>query len=140
MCHRCSSFRALLALQKFGEADPFPFVEGVGRQIVSLLGFGLEALAADQDLVDLDFDEALAVALHLLVLLLALEVEDEDLVATAFADHGSENLGAAEGLLELPPFARHGDDFGKLDVAVLMLGLLDADGVAGSDAVLLTTG
>ena len=52
-----------------------------------LLRFGFEALAADQDLVDLDFDEALAVTLHFLVLLLAFEVEDEDLVTTAFADN-----------------------------------------------------
>jgi hypothetical protein len=67
---------------------------------VELLLFGLEALAADEDLVDLDFDEALAVALELLVLLLALVVEDEDLVAAAFGDDFGGDLGAAEIGLE----------------------------------------
>jgi hypothetical protein len=67
--------------------------------------FGLEALAVDQDLVDLDFDEVLAVALHLLVLLLALELEDQDLVAAAFAEHGAGDLGAGQLGLELARFA-----------------------------------
>ena len=58
--------------------------------------FFLEALAVDDDLVDLDLDEALAVALHLLVLLLALQLEDEDFVETAFAEHGAGHFDSGE--------------------------------------------
>jgi hypothetical protein len=105
-----------------------------------VLGGLVVAEVADEDLFDLDFDEALAVPLELLVLLLALVVEDEELVATAFGDNLGYDLGAGEVGLELALIEGDGDDFGELDGAVVVLGLLDADGVAGGDAVLFTTG
>ena len=101
---------------------------------------GLEALAADEDLVDLDLDEALAMTLQFLVLLLALEVEDDELVATAFRDDFADDLGAVELGLEAALAAGEGNDVRELDGAVFVGGLLDAERVAGSHAVLLSTG
>src|SRR5580698_1281271 len=105
-----------------------------------LLGFSLEALAADEDLVDLDFNEALAMALQLLVLLLALVVEHEDLVATAFADDLGQHLRAAQLLLKLTLFAADSNNVGELERAVFVGALLNPDGIAGGYTVLLTTG
>src|SRR3984885_9231837 len=105
MCHSIASF----GIKSFSEKRLF-------------CCFFLEALAVDEDLVDLDLDEVLTVPLHLLVLLLALELEDEDLVATAFAYDGGENFGAGEVGLELTLFAADGEDVGELDVAVLVGG------------------
>jgi hypothetical protein len=67
-------------------------------------------------------------------------MEDEEFVATAFADDLGDDLGAREVGLKLAFVEGDGDDFGELDGAVVVLGLLDADGVAWSDTVLLTTG
>src|ERR1700761_4740331 len=117
MCHSIASFAPPLGLRrllnlKTKERKPF------AKELLFRLFF--EALAVDEDLVDLDLDEVLTVSLHLLVLLLALELEDEDLVAAAFADDGGENLGAREVGLELALFAAYGEDVGELDVAILV--------------------
>ena len=100
----------------------------------------LEALAVDEDLVDLDLDEVLAVALHFLVLLLALELEDEDLFAATEGDDGGENLGAGEVGLELALFAADGEDVGELDVAVLVGGGFNLQLLARRDQILFAAG
>src|ERR1700761_8895078 len=90
----------------------------------------LQALAADQDLIDLDLYECLAVALHLLVLLLALVMEYKDLVAAAFANDLGRDLRALEILLEVAFRAGDGDDIGELKLAALGTGLFDLDQIA----------
>jgi hypothetical protein len=136
MCHSIASFaRALWAgadLEKSKNKKQKDFVEK--------LFLCLEALAVDEDLVDLDLDEVLTVPLHLLVLLLALELEDEYLVAAAFADDGGENLGSGEIRLELALFGADGEDVGELKVAVLVGGGFDLQLLAGRDEVLFAAG
>jgi hypothetical protein len=99
-----------------------------------------EALAVDEDLVDLDLDEVLAVALHLLILLLALELEDEDLVAAAFADDGCEDLCSLEVGFEFALFAADGEDVREFEFAVFVGGGFDLQLFAGGDEVLFAAG
>jgi hypothetical protein len=122
MCHSIASFAPPLGLGrllnlKTKERKPF------AKELLFRLFF--EALAVDEDLVDLDLDEVLAVSLHLLVLLLALELEDEDLVAAAFVDDGCEDLCTFEVGLELAFFAADGEDVGELELAVFVGGGFD---------------
>jgi len=132
MCHSIASF-----------ALPSGLGAGVKKlkQKVLLKTFlCFEALAIDEDLVDLDLDEVLAMTLHLLVLLLALELEDEDLVAAAFADDGCEDLGTLEVGLELALFAADGEDVGELELAVFVGGGFDLQLLAGGDEILFAAG
>ena len=137
MCHSIASFAPPLGLGrllnlKTKERKPF------AKELLFRLFF--EALAVDEDLVDLDLDEVLPVTLHLLILLLALELEDENLIATAFTDDGGEDLGSVEVGLELALFGANGEDVRELELAIFVGGGLDLQLLAGGDEVLFAAG
>jgi hypothetical protein len=127
MCHSIASFGIKKTKEIFFEERLFRCVF-------------FEALAVDEDLVDLDLDEVLAVALHLLVLLLALEFEDEDLVAAAFADDGCKDLCSLEVGFEFALFAADGEDVREFEFAVFVGGGFDLQLFAGGDEVLFAAG
>src|ERR1700733_9944652 len=123
MCHSIASF----GIKSFSEKRLF-------------CCFFLEALAVDEDLVDLDLDEVLAVSLHLLVLLFALQLENKDFIAATFADDGGENLGSLKVGLELALFAADGEDVGELELAVLVGGGFNLQLLARGDQILFAAG